>query len=236
MSPRGSHASAAALDVLFRRKPIADLAQLRTALGTTSRTSVFRALCKVGYVSSYSHAGRYYALRRIPTFDAQGLWFVGEVRFSKHGTLRATVVVLVDEAPAGHTHDELTAILGLRIQDTLRSLVEAQSIARQRVESVYVYLAADPQRAAAQLEQRRGMAPGSAPAVVALEGMTPLDAARMIDILLAVIRAPRASAKAIGAGLRARGLAVSDAQVEDVFTRHDLGKKTALSRSRRSPP
>jgi hypothetical protein len=56
----------------------------------------------------------------------------------------------------------------------------------------------------------------------------------VIDVLVAVIRAPGAHAEAIACALRARGLTVSDAQVAEVFARYDLGKKTARSRSTRS--
>jgi hypothetical protein len=218
------------LEELFRRTPIALLNQLRRALKTTSRTTVFRALRGVGYLTSYSHAGRYYTLKRLAQFDAQGLWFFRDVRFSVHGTLRATVEFMVKHAAAGHTHEELQAILGLRGHDTLRSLVEAGRMARARVQALYVYVDSASEVAAAQLARRRELE-GAAAAAAA--GPT-LDPARVIDVLLAVIRAPRASAHEIAGALRARGLAVSDAQVENVFARYDLEKKTARARSRRS--
>lgn len=213
------------LDQLFRRTPVALLDQLRRALETTSRTTVFRALTAVGYRTSYSHAGRYYTLKRIPEFDARGLWFLRDVRFSEHGTLRATVERRVKQAPAGYTHEELQAILGLRVHDPLRSLVDTRRLARERVDARYVYVDVVPEGAAAQLARRRAGA-GAPPAA-------PLDLARVVDVLVAVIRDPRANAPQIAAHLRARGLSLTDAQVEEVFARYALGKKTARSRSRR---
>ena len=47
------------LNQLFRRKRAALLDDLRAALGTASRTTIFRILKAVGYFTSYSHAGRY---------------------------------------------------------------------------------------------------------------------------------------------------------------------------------
>jgi len=214
------------LDQLFGRTPVALLDQLRRALKTPSRTTVFRALTAVGYLTSYSHAGRYYTLKRIPEFDARGLWVFRDVRFSAHGTLRATVERMVKQAPAGHTHEELQAILGLRVHDPLRSLVDARRIARERIGARYVYVDLGPEGAAAQLARRRAGA--GAPAAAA-----PLDLARVVDVLVAVLRDPRALAPQIAAHLRARGLSLTDAQVEDVFARYELGKKTARSRSRR---
>lgn len=221
------------LERLFERRRVARLAELRKALGVRSRTTVFFALKRAGYLTSYSHAGQYYTLRHIPTFDVHGLWFLGDVRFSKHGTLRATVVVLVCEAPAGRTHEELAVILGLRVHDTLRSLVEAHALGREPVQSVYVYLDPDPERAAAQLEARRRTRPGPTPEPTQ-SAWPALEAPRVIEVLVAVIHAPKEDARAIAARLRAGGVQVSAEQVDAVFAHYALEKKTARSRSPRS--
>jgi len=221
------------LEKLFLRRPVGELPELQRALGTSTRT-VFRVLARLGYLSSYSHAGAYYTLRAIPKFDAHGLWFHGEVRFSKHGTLRATVVVLVCEAPAGYRHEELEAILGLRVHDTLRSLVEARALRRERVTAVYVYLAPDAERAAAQLEERRRMAQAAPARVAAVPPPAALALPHVVEILVAVIHAPKDDAATIAARLRAGGVAVTDAQVAAVFAQYTLQKKTARSRSPRS--
>ena len=230
--PLKTHRSS--LERLFDRRPVAQITELRKALGVRSRTTVFFALKAAGYLTSYSHAGRYYTLGRIPEFDARGLWAVGGVRFSKHGTLRATIVVLVCEALAGCTHEELAELLGLRVHDTLRSLVEAEALGREQVQAVYVYLDPDADRAEAQLAERRHKT--AAPVAMPEPGQgipPPLDPTRVIDVLVAVIHAPKEEARTIAARLRAAGLAVSDEQVEAVFAQYGLEKKTARSRSAR---
>ena len=220
-----------ALEKLFRRRPTATLEQLERALRSSART-VFRALGRVGYLTSYSHAGRYYTLSHIPSFDVAGLWFHGEIRFSQRHTLRATVVVLVKESTAGYTHEELEALLRLRVHDTLRSLVADKEIARDRFTGVYVYLHPDGEVASQQMARRRERAAPTAP--LPPSSWAPLDPARVIDVLVSVIRAPKDDARAIRAQLQARGLALSVEQVEGVFTAYGLGNKTARSRSRRS--
>ena len=220
---------AEALDKLFRRRAVATVDDLRRVLGVTSRTTVSKALQKAGYLSSYSHAGRFYTLRRYPTFDENGLWFHGEVRFSSHGTLRTTVVVLVKQSPAGYTHEELQALLGLRVHDTLRSLVESQLLARDLFGAVYVYLHPDPQVASVQLARREERST-SVPA----EAAKPLDLTRVVDVLVAVIQAPKDDAKGIAARLKVRGIDVSAEQVEEVLARYGIVKKTARSTLRRS--
>lgn len=221
------------LEKVFDRKSVAQISDLRRALGGRSRTTVFFALKAASYLTSYSHAGRYYTLKRIPKFDEHGLWFWGKIRFSKHGTLRATIVVLVCEAPAGRIHEELEEILGLRVHDTLRSLVETHALGREEIESVYVYLDPNPQQAAAQTEQRRR----KRSAVVgqsAQDGSPSVDPGRTIEVLVAIIHAPKTDANAIAARLSARGILVSKEEVEAVFARYKLVKKTARSRSVRS--
>ena len=223
-------ASSPAEDALrswFQVHPVAELGELRRALGASTRT-VFRVLKRVGYHSSFSHAGRYYTLSDIPQFDGRGLWFWEHVGFSSHGTLRSTLVRLVEQSPAGSTHDELQPVVRLRVHDTLRALVAAGQLGRELVEALFVYLSADPKLAKAQLVKRREALAAGAPRP------TPLDAARVIDVLLAVIRQPGATAAEIAAGLRGRHLAVSDKQVEELFARYLLGKKTAGSPSTRS--
>jgi len=219
------------LERFFRRKRIATLAQLAPLLGSSART-VLRALKRVGYLTSYSHAGRYYTLSRLPSFDAAGLWFHGEIGFSRHRTLRATAAVLVKHSPAGHTHEELEALLRLRVHDTLRTLVAEKALGRERVTGVYVYLHPDGEVASAQLTRRGELAAPSTP--LPPSPAAPLDLARVIDVLLAVIHAPKDDARAIAARLRARGLPLSAQQVDGVLRAYDLEKKTARSPSRRS--
>lgn len=216
------------LNQLFRGKRAALLNDLRAALGTTSRTTIFRILKAVGYFTSYSHAGRYYTLRRIPKFDRWGLWAWRDVGFSSHGTLRATSVFLIEQSAAGQTHEELEQRLGLRVYDTLRGLVEAGAITRERFEDVYLYLSADPKKAGAQIAARRELqvpAPASA---------LPLDPLLVIDILVQVIHHPGEDAGGIAGRLRAAGRAVTAGQVDHVFLAYGVKKTAARSRSRRS--
>src|SRR5437879_7666036 len=117
-----------ALHKLFRTRPVALLSDLRKALQTPSRTTVFRVLSSVGYLASYSHAGRYYTLKRIPQFDPRGLWHYRQIGFSSQRTLRATLVHLVETSPAGQTHEELQDVLLLRVHNTLRLLVRAREL------------------------------------------------------------------------------------------------------------
>lgn len=209
--------------------PIAELGELERALRSSGRT-VARALKKLGYHSSFSHGGRFYTLAEIPQFDRHGLWFHNDVGFSRYGTLLVTLERLVESSEAGYTHEELRSLLRLRVQNSVRKLAAADRVGRELVERVYVYLGPDAKAARAQLAKRRALGPPVATA----PPMLPLDLAHVIEVLVLVIQRPAATTAQIGATLRGRSISVTDAQVEDVFARYALEKKTARSRSQRS--
>lgn len=209
---------------LCRRRGAVPLPELLDALQTRSRMSVFRRLREVGYVSSYTHAGRYYTLADRPDFDENGLWFLGEVGFSRAGTLKETVPVLVEQSPAARTHAELQALLHVRVHNTLLQLVRQKRIGRQLFEAVHVYVSADAARAAQQLAGRSALACERA------EAERALTAEETVEILLEALRgAPEIPAPVVVAErLAARGLRLREREVEKVFATYGLvpGKKT----------
>ena len=213
-----------ALDELYRTRQVAPLDDLRAALHTQSRTTIFRVLSAAGYLTSYSHAGRYYTLKRIPRFDSNGIWLHRGIGFSRYGTLRATVIHLVEISPAGQTHSELQDVLQLRVHDTLRLLIQNHALTRKQFQDAYLYLSSKPKRASTQWAQRQQLAAAAVP--------VELEPSRVIDVLINVVRHPSDDAGAVSRRLRTLGHAVTAEQVAAVFARYDL-KKTARSRSPR---
>jgi hypothetical protein len=214
------------LSRLFQRQSITDLATLSAALKTSSRMSVFRRLSVLGYLSSYSHAGRYYTLRDIPRFDPDGLWRYQGVCFSRDGSLKATVERLVEQSAAGRTHPELHARLQVRVHNTLLDLVEGRRIGRETMRGHYLYVSANPARAESQLILRQRQPAGH------VQSPPESPAAVVIEVLLDLVQSARVRPDAAGVAerLAARGLPVTVDQVESIFSRYGL-KKTAPSRS-----
>jgi hypothetical protein len=222
----------AAVDKLFRTRPVVLLGDLYRALKTNSRTSVFRVLSAIGYRTSYSHAGRYYTLERIPRFDDRDLWHYRDIGFSRHGTLRATIVYLVDHAPAGYTHQELESILKLRVHNTLLLLVKARQLRREPSGDTYVYFSSQRARAAQQSVERCKLSP---PPVEKADLSLPeqFTPGVLIDLLLDVIRHPEHDVKDVCRQLASQGHWIIPEQVEGVYRHYGL-KKTLRSPSRRS--
>ena len=150
---------AATVAATLARLRVATLDQLVDALGGPSARTVFRKLHELDTLSSYSHRGQYYTLRRHARFNAHGLWAHGEIHFSTHGTLRATAVALTVAAPCGWQARELDALLGVDTPGVLRELVRDGQLARVKPAGIYVYCATDPDRQRRQLAARRTAGP-----------------------------------------------------------------------------
>ncbi len=149
---RPSRFQAEAIVKLLHRREIADIAELKAALGTSADMTVFRKLREIDYLTSYSHRGGFYALRASATFDVQGLWNVRGVRFSRFGSLLDTAAQMVLRSLHGYRAPELAEELGVAVKDALRELVERRRLAREEIGGLYLYLAADPER---RRDQRR---------------------------------------------------------------------------------
>jgi len=129
---------------LLLHDKIATLPDLKLALGTDVDLTVFRKLKELDYLTSYSHRGRFYTLREIVRFSADGLWSCDPAWFSRYGTLLATAEAFIRSSAAGYFAEELSATLHVGTQDVLRQLVQQNRIARELISGLFLYTAIDP--------------------------------------------------------------------------------------------
>jgi len=202
---------------LLRAERVLEMPALRHAFPGRSKRSIFRDLVAVGYVTSCNLDGRFYALAETPPWDPDGLWRCAQALFSRHGTLKATIRHLVEQAEAGRTHLELQATLHLRVHDTLFDLGREGQIARELVDKLFLYVSADLEVQAAQIARRRTL--------LEQAGGAPLGPYEIIEILLMVIHRDVRQPEQALARLRAQGRTVDLAQIQEIFKRYDLGKK-----------
>jgi hypothetical protein len=209
---------------VFRRHRVVDLMAIQSEVGR-SRRSLFRDLAQIDYLSSFTHAGRYYTLMELVSFEEHGLWFHANIGFSQAGTLKETVVKEVEESAAGRTHLELARLLRVRVHNTLLDLVAHQRIARHAWQRCQLYVSRDSARAAQQVSRRKE------------QTATALSPASTMAVLAEALRLSRApiDVPTLTARLRTSGEALTAAQVETVLVRYGIqtGKKTPESRSRR---
>ena len=209
---------------LFAQNTVVDLRTIQEALGGVTAMTAFRHLRRVPYRRSYNHNGGYYCLYEPSRCDRLGLWSVGDVHFSRDGSLKATVRRLVHESAAGATHRELADWLRVRVHNTLLSLVRGGEVSREQVEAVYEYLHREAAIREEQLVRRREQV-GTREPDVDVVGDTRLDDAVVIRVLLTLIRHPGSGPTQVVRRLRGHSPPISSQQVHAVFTRYDLGEK-----------
>ncbi|RLD18279.1 MAG: hypothetical protein DRI33_04350 [Caldiserica bacterium] len=175
---------------------------------------------KVEILTSYSHAGQYHALQSAVTFNRDGLWFYDHITFSRHGTLRNTLVQIISKSPAGMTHKELKILLHIQVQNTLTNLIKAKKLQRRSSPGqTFVYLSNEHSKALEQWQKRQSLDDSAA-------GITLPSETVVIDILLEIIRGDErvVNESVLGSRLKKRGIAVSQKQLVYVFTYYDIKK------------
>jgi len=143
------------LETLLSKQKIATMEELKAALKTEVDVTVFRKLKALGSVTSYSHRGRYYCLKRLARFDENGLWAVKGVRFSERGTLVATVESLVQKCEAGYYAAEFEDLLQVGVRETLLRLFQKGRLSRERISGRFLYCSILPDEKRQQVAARR---------------------------------------------------------------------------------
>ena len=221
-----------ALSKMLRKRYIADLDYLFHILETNSRMSVFRRLKLIGYLTSFTDAGRYYTLNDIPSFDSWGLWFYKGIGFSKAGTLKATVAELTHSSEAGMTPKEMLHLLKIRVPNTLHNalhvLVKSNHLSRNRLEGLRLYTDAHPDKAKIQFDARRRQIQ------TRVQLAEPLSTETTIAVLVETLKSEKIMVypATISARLGVRGLPVTVEQVEQILSQYGIqaGKKTMKRR------
>lgn len=206
---------------LFRKRRVVTMSDLCGVIGSWSRMTVFRRLREIEYVSSYTHAGRYYTLYDIARFDADGIWFYDNIGFSQNGSLKNTVTYLVDKGDAGRFYSGLERQLRVRVHNVLLDLVKSEQIKRIKYQGQYLYLSTDKARSRKQIDHRDKLS------MQARRIPVFISEPMIIEILAEVIRQSKRHPRAgqVASVLAMRGLPVAENDVMTVFDHYDIEKK-----------
>jgi len=123
---------------------IATIEELKAILKTQSRMTTFRRLSELGYITSCSHSGKYYSLKRIARYNKYGLWVFNSVLFSKYSTLKNTLELLISNSEKGYTASELNRIIKGKADDVLLELIISKTVNRKKISGIYVYFSREP--------------------------------------------------------------------------------------------
>jgi hypothetical protein len=210
-----------------RRQKVATMRHMQQQFQVCHMT-VFRALKKAGYHTSYNHNAAYYTLAEVPEFDDWGLWAYRDVRFSRAGTLPETLVALVSQAPAGLTVGELEERLQTPAANLLSRLVQDGRLQREILRGRHVvYLHPEPAHSGQQWQQRQAeLRAVAARAAKGLPARCP--ATLVIDVLRQMILAPEEGPEQWARQLQAQGRQVTAGQVRQVRDHYALKKKRRI--------
>lgn len=171
------------IKLFFDQNKIATLDQLQEALGNPSRSTVFRKLDDLQYLSSYSHRGKYYTLKSIARFNNQGLWNFFSAWFSQFGNLLQTSEALVHRSDAGYSAAELKDILEVKTKHALTQLVREDRLQREPFNSVYVYFSGEKDIASRQIKARKSLVQQSPASLIVTNPDLATDEAKALLIL-----------------------------------------------------
>lgn len=131
------------LNTLLKQQKVATMKQLQEVLGTAAPATVFRKLGELEYLTSYSHAGRYYTLHSIARFNALGLWSFDSIWFSHHGSLLNALEYFINESAGGFLGVELKELLHVNVNVSLLKLFQQGRVAREKNLGLYLYCSRD---------------------------------------------------------------------------------------------
>ena len=130
-----SHERDRSIKNLFNSNKIATIDEVKAIAGSTSTMTIYRALSRLGYLSSYSHRGRFYTLPEIPDFNQNGIWSCRSVMFSQHGNLLETAALIVQRSDEGFIASELESLLQVEVKHVLLRLLQRKKISRSKLET-----------------------------------------------------------------------------------------------------
>jgi hypothetical protein len=150
-----THYQVKTLANFFSKHKIATIDELTVAMGNPAKSTLVRKLTELEYLSSYSHRGKYYTLKSIAHFSANGLWSFKSVWFSRFGNLVDTAEAFVNDARAGYSALELDNIVHVKSRHALVELVRQDKLQREKIGPHYIYLSSESKVAEQQKKERK---------------------------------------------------------------------------------
>jgi predicted transcriptional regulator len=208
------------LKELFKGNIAMDMDDLIRKTGS-SRTTILRRLKEIGYLTSYDHNGKYFALPEFLNFDESELFEHKGIHFFKNGGLQELITHQINSSEKGYNVEELSSKIKTRVGNQLRLFTRKGMLARKKYSDAYIYFSIHEKIQQKQISNReKELKISSTPEEINLsnEKIT-------IRILLEIIKNPKAEAHEIGKSLREDGLKITDSFITNVFEKYDIQKK-----------
>lgn len=199
----------------FKQHKILTIITLCTLLKLSVAT-IRRRLNEWSALSSYNKSGRYYTLSSIPKFNKKGLWKHQGVFFSKHGTLKNTVIHLIQISSSGLSNSELEKILGINPNSYLPQCKQLEGVKREKHNRQVIYFSVDEK---IYKQQKQNRFPPE-PTMLKL----PPDAISVI-VLVKLIKNPNSTPVGLADMLKREGYKIDAIMIKNLLERHGLIKK-----------
>ncbi len=139
----------------FKKKQIVTIQDLME-FSQLSLSSVKRRLSLWKAYSSYNYNGSYYVLPEVAKFNSNGIWESHGVYFSQHGSLKQTIVHLINNSESGLASKELEVLLGVSSHSVLSSYFKnSPHLNRELENSKYIYFSKKTSVYLEQIQKRK---------------------------------------------------------------------------------
>lgn len=199
----------------FKLKKILTIIQTTKILNCSIRTT-HRRLKEWKAYTSYNKNGKYYTLPFIPKFNKKGIWYFQGVYFSKHGTLKNTIIYLVRMSNEGLTNSKLAEIIGINPHSLMGQFKHFPELRKEKHHKQIIYFSDDEEKYKLQKENRFPPQPST------LE--LPPDAISII-ILVELVHNPGMNSIELVKRLGKKGYKIEQSMIDNLFEHYNLGKK-----------
>lgn len=205
----------------FIAKNVLTLQNLSQYFNVSVRT-VQRMIIPVDTIRSYDHNGRYFSLEKLARFNSMGIWEYNNIHFSRFGTLKNTLVTIINNSSQGMDASQIKDVLGMDTRSFLFQYKDVSGIKREKVGSHYVYFSSEPGQLSKQLSNRKQG--------LASMAQAPLEGTAAISVLVETIKHPDFTFEQLSKHLGKQGIKIKPEIIEDFFLFYGIEKKTPGSK------
>lgn len=205
----------------FIEKNVLTLQNLSQYFHVSVRT-VQRMISPLDTIRSYDHNGRYFSLEKLARFNSMGIWEYSNIHFSRFGTLKNTLVAIINSSSQGMDASQIKDVLGMDTRSFLFQYKDVNGIKREKVGSNYVYFSSEPGQFSKQLSNRKQGLVSMAQA--------PLEGTAAISVLVETIKYPDFTFEQLSKHLSKQGIKIKPEIMEDFFLFYGIEKKTPDSK------
>ena len=201
----------------LHKKKVFMVDQLMAWLGGSLRTAQ-RYMKAWNVHTSINQNGRYHILPDLPSFDSNGLWKHRNIVFSEHGTMKQTIIHVIQQSSHGLSSDEILDRIGLPLNRSLLThLRKSTEICREKHQGRYIYFTGDAKIFA---KQKRYWT------LLETEAQAQLSDEEAVVVLSYFIKHPHLTPAELARRLSRKGHRIKAVGIRQLLESHELLKKT----------